>query len=321
MKSKSFMLMIVSMGFGLVAAIGISQVMVGKSKPQQPAIQMSPILVAKTDVDIKSELTADNVTIENWPASIVPENAATKIEDITENEMVTISRLSKGMPIVKSAILPKSQVGLISIPEGYKVVAIKVNGDDTIAGLLSPGDRVDVIGLFKRSDRSQTTRTFLKGLRVFSIGNRTSAAIERSKGGTGSAIVGVLVTEKQSEEIYFVQRTGQIKLALRGEETDSDTEPQSILDIMETAQEAAEPEDTGPRMIVDMNLKPGSQGSMIVWTGPDAEKINFQSGDVPQRNGASERRMPDELMDEAMGDSDGSEGIERGLQQDQYLSR
>ena len=321
MKSKSFMLMIVSMGFGLVAAIGISQVMVGKNKAQQPAIQMAPILVAKTDVDIKALLTEENVTIENWPASIIPENAATDIEEIKDN--VTMSRLSKGMPIMKSAIINKSQGGKINIPDGFKVVAIKVNADDTLNGLLSPGDRVDVIGLFKRSDRTQTTRTFLKGLRVFSIGNQTVAIADRSKGGGGSAIVGVIVTEKQSEEIYFVQRTGQIKLALRGEETVNDTKPENINDIMETESFAEEkPADLNvPKVIVDRNMRAGSQGSMIVWQGRSPEKINFQSGSVPISEGSNERKRSSEANEEDFGDSDGSEDIDRGLEQDQYLSR
>ncbi len=319
MKSKSFMLMIVSMGFGLVAAIGISQVMVGKNSTA-PEIQMGPVLVAKTDVDIKDLLTEENVTIENWPVTIIPENAATKIEDIADK--VTSSRLSKGMPIVISATKGKNE-DIIRIPEGFKVVAIKVNADDTLAGLLSPGDRVDVIGLFKRADRTQTTRTFLKGLRVFSIGNRMDAYDDRTNNENSSAIVGVLVTEKQSEEIYFVQRTGQIKLALRGEETRSDTEPESIADIMEEGENATEEivDVDAPKTIFDKSMAPGTQGAMIVWRGPDAEKIHFQNNDIPIRGSGSRERAPsreDEVSEE---DFNGSEDIDRGLEQDQYLSR
>ena len=46
MKSKSFMLMVLSMGFGLVAAIGISQVLGQKSANAEPEKAMGPVIVA-----------------------------------------------------------------------------------------------------------------------------------------------------------------------------------------------------------------------------------------------------------------------------------
>ena len=81
MKSKSFMLMILSMGFGLIAAIGISQVM-GRSKgSNQPAQKMAPVLVAADHLDMNVLLTEENVKIENWPEAIIPEDAAVALED------------------------------------------------------------------------------------------------------------------------------------------------------------------------------------------------------------------------------------------------
>ncbi len=51
MKSKSFMLMILSMGFGLIAAIGISQVMGRNNGPAVKAPKMGPVLVAADHLD------------------------------------------------------------------------------------------------------------------------------------------------------------------------------------------------------------------------------------------------------------------------------
>ena len=157
MKSKSMMLMVLSMGFGLIAAIGISQVM-GRSSSAQPAVKMGSVLVAADDVDIHQKLTEENVKIENWPANIIPEDAITSLEEITETKQIVLSRLSKGMPIVQSqCITEKEHINNgKQIPEGFKVVAIKVSGDDTISGLLKPGDKVDVIGFFKKKVNGET---------------------------------------------------------------------------------------------------------------------------------------------------------------------
>ena len=45
MKSKSLILMVVSLGFGLIAAIGISQVM-GNNKQVEPTVERAQVLVA-----------------------------------------------------------------------------------------------------------------------------------------------------------------------------------------------------------------------------------------------------------------------------------
>lgn len=234
MKSKSFMLMVLSMGFGLVAAIGISQVLGQKSANAEPEKEHGPVIVAAMDLDPNSRLTEENVKIENWPLDIVPDDAATSLDDI--EDMVNRNRLGKGMPIQKSVIVNEKSVASLSIPSDMKVVAIKVPSDDLFGGLLSPGDKVDVIGLFTKRDKknpnriNQTSKTFLRGLQVFSINNSMKSVETREDSptaGTNSAVVGVLATEEQAEAMYYVQRTAQIKLTLRGDEATNDDDIES----------------------------------------------------------------------------------------------
>lgn len=336
MKSKSFMLMILSMGFGLIAAIGISQVM-GRSKANAtPITEMGPVLVAADHLDMREDLTVDNVKIENWPVNIIPEDAATNIEEI--EEMVVLTRLSKGMPIVKSTIINKKEAGTISIPEGFKVVAVKVSGDSNIGGLLEPGDKVDVIGLFKRRNNlgqtQQTTRTFLKALRVFSVNNQMTAREDRQQNSSsGSAIVGVLVTEKQSEEIYYVQRTGEIKLVLRGDHVASDDEVEDLSDIIEGWDNIGDVEeevqtasdDSSSTYFPKFNMGNKTQAvSMTVWHADSPEVVTFQPGQLPSNaNTAPNPNYRDSSYDEDGDEADevdsaGSDDVDRGFEQDQY---
>lgn len=326
MKSKSFMLMILSMGFGLIAAIGISQVMGRSAGNAAPATIMGPVLVAADHLDMNILLTPENVKIENWPANIIPEDAATTLEEI--NDMVIRTRLSKGMPIVKSTLINKNQRNDLTIPEGFKVVAIKVSGDDMIGGLLNPGDKVDVIGLFKRrnslNEIQTTTRTFLKALRVFSVNNKMTASDDRQNNtGSGSAIVGVLVTEKQSEEIYYVQRTGEIKLVLRSDYMEGDDDVESLADIMDwddlDDDQQADEEDSKPSIFT--SLPSGQQApTMIVWEGNSPTKVVFQAGSIPTRSGAPSSMPSLEEDDYDEEDFDDSEEIDRSLDEDQYPS-
>ena len=317
MKSKSMMLMVLSMGFGLIAAIGISQVM-GRSSSAQPAVKMGSVLVAADHLDIHQLLTEENVKIENWPANIIPEDAVTSLEDITDK--VVLSRLSKGMPIVGSQCISKKehiQNGL-AIPEGFKVVAIKVSGDDTISGLLKPGNKVDVIGFFKTrgsgGETQTTSKTFLKALRVWSVDGSRRASRDEGGSGGGNAIVGVLVNEKQSEDIYFAQKTGSIKLVLRGDYVEGDDEVEDLDDLMNWGKDSdgAEDEDMAKEVMVSAGSSSKQPAArMVIWERGSPREITFAPNQLPTESGSTAEPYSENDFGDDFGDEDGA-GDEAG---------
>lgn len=224
MKSKSIFLMAVSLGFGLVAAIGITQVM-GRSKTEAVAdVPKQTVLVAVDDLDINTELTAEMFTEEQWPTTMVPEGIATKFEDI-EGKVIT-SRAGKRGPIYLSNLLNKSEMNLKNIPAGYKLVCMSLGPDEHFGGLLQPGDVVDLIAVFKKTNNTApSSQTFLRKIRVFSIGSSTNKDPEAKNAPKGSTVVGLLLTEKQSEQVVLIQKIAVLKLALR---SNADTDEEAI---------------------------------------------------------------------------------------------
>ncbi len=219
MKSKSIFLIGISLAFGLVAAIGITQVMGRKTTETVETVEKVPVLVAIEDLDINTELKPEMFKVEEWPADLVPEGVVTTIEEI-ENKVVT-SRIGKKGPIYASNLVNKSDLREKQIPAGFKVIGVKLGADNHLSGLLEPGDLVDVIGVFKvRGPRGNgsTSRTFLRKIRVFSIASRMTKDIERDPSAKGDVIVGLLVTEKQSEQIVLVQKVADLQLAMRSTE-------------------------------------------------------------------------------------------------------
>lgn len=318
MKSKSFVLMTLSLGFGLIAALGITQVMGKNKQPKEPKVKMGQVVVAIEHLGHKVLLDKENVRVENWPEEIIPENAVRSLEEV--EEMAIMTRLSKGLPILKSDIVHKNKAMGIDIPPGFKVVAIKVSADDTIAGLLRPGDRVDVIGLFKNRDRGNNdtiSRTFLKGLQVFSVNSSMKATTsDRQQGGSkGSAIVGVLVNEKQSEDIVYVQKTGSIKLVLRGDEP-TDQELQDVEGVLARALDGKSKQEAKY-----VEVKKPDYEKMVIWVGQDYETVTFEPGRVPKAAFAADK-LPEgnsALSNGGrQGDSNVPEEITNEFEEDQY---
>lgn len=331
------MLMVLSMGFGLVAAIGISQVLGQKSANAEPEKEHGPVITAAEDLDPNTRLTEENVKIENWPLDIIPDDAATSLDDI--EDMVNRNRLGKGMPIQKSVIVNEKSVASLSIPRDMKVVAIKVPSDDLFGGLLSPGDKVDVIGLFSKRDKknqnriNQTSKTFLRGLQVFSINNSMKSVETREDSptaGTNSAVVGVLATEEQAEAMYYVQRTAQIKLTLRGDEATNDDDIESLEEIMGWNLIDEEEDETEPDQKVvsvdtdDSQIETIDPPTMTIWSGNTPENYTFAPGLLPQSTIPDINMAPlvpvntKDADDEDEANSDGSNEIDRNLEEDQY---
>ena len=324
MKSKSLILLVFSIGFGIVAAIGISQVMNGRVQAGPAEAPRGPVLLASADLSLYEELTEENVKLENWTLETIPPDAITSLEEITD--MVTTTRMAPGIPIVRTAIQHKNIGTSPVIPENMKVAAIRVAADDTIGNLLRPGHKVDVIGIFKGRDRitNQTTtssRTFLKALEVYSIGNKTTRDTTENANGNSNAssIVGLLVTQKQSEALIFVQDTGSIKLVLRGDDVENDGEVGQLEDLQEElagGNRSPEPGDNLP----ETQYEPESV-EMVIIRGSDVSTTKFngsgtaiQDGDEAEAEGSGSRLSSEERYTRPNDHSDN----DRGIDDDQY---
>lgn len=323
MKSKSMILMFVSLGFGLIAAIGISQVMGNNQGPAQPTRSMTPVLVAVDHLPLHAKLTEENVRIDHWPSDIVPEDAATDLAEIAEQAVMT--GVAKGMPILKKDIKPYANISRLPIPPGFKVVAIKVSADDTISGLLRPGDHVDVIGVFKTREAGQTvsiSKTFLKSVSVFNVDDSFHNEGPREAGNSkNNSIVGVLVNERQSEHLVLVQKVAQLKLALRGNNIDDD-EDTELAEMDEELKRllggGAAPQAEGDETQSEFRYVSKSEDfEQRVWNGSEmVTYIHGQDGSITQEGGEATpfgTANPDGAADNAK-----SRDLDSDLEEDQY---
>lgn len=320
MKSKSIVLMIVSLGFGLIAAIGISQVMGKGGGPAEPAVQRGQVIVASADLKAGDDLTEENVSIEHWPLEVIPEDACRELEQIKHKKIST--RLRKSMPVVVSDTVNKNDWETVTIPPGFKLCAIKVSAEDSLSGLLQPGNRVDVIGVVNvRSNnpkqRGQTevvSETFLKNIEVFSINGRmrNTGTIEANG---GSVIVGVLVTEQQSELIVLVQKVAKLRLVLRGDDEES-TDSEQFTDYADFYNSVfGETEDFGEGEEAAEDEVDQNTYTTRVWGSGGYSEVQFV-GNRRVTPAEESNSFVDDNDDSA--DYDQSDEIESGLEEDQY---
>lgn len=290
MKSKSLVMLFVSLGFGLIAAIGISQVMGRNKGTGEAAVQMVPVVVARTAINHESKFDETTVGVDEWPVNLVPEGALSSLDQL-EN-MVIATPLTRGLPILETNLVESSKVVSVPIPPGKKVMGLPLDAEDHMNGLLRPGDRVDIVGVFKDTVNNQevsSPRTFMKNIKIFSVGDsfKRDLTMEKS-GGSGKVNVGVLVNEKESEILALALGSNtKLKFLMRA---DTGSEEVEIVDdpyikrLLDKSREAeAEVLDQGKSdegmlaNLINQAIENSAAHQMVIWQGSEPEIIRFDS--------------------------------------------
>ena len=223
MRAKSMVLILIALGCGLVASIAISQVMERGSKSANAGLETVPIYVASTDIDVNEQLSATNVRVEEWPKSKLPEGAVKDLKDA--NERFARVRFYAGEPILVAKLVNEIEGPAVKIPDGHRVCSMKVQMDTAIAGLVNPGDRVDIFGYFKegRGIPKTGTREILKNVRVFAVNDQTDQEVDQQGQSIAAKTVSLLVKQDQVARLMLAIELGTMRLALRRPNEESDS--------------------------------------------------------------------------------------------------
>ncbi|MGD9644118.1 MAG: Flp pilus assembly protein CpaB [Pirellulales bacterium] len=319
MRSKSILLLALALGCGLVASIGISQLMDARNRGADLG-DRQPVFVALADVNANDELTAQNIKLEEWPKNIVPAGALTQLEDV-EGKRSRV-KIYAGEPILSSKLLgPNESVGAAKdIPPGYRVAHVRVDGTTGSNNLILPGDRVDVL-VFRSTGgndmQATASKIVLQDIKVFAVDTQTETEFTKSKDDQTEPMtaktISLLVTPRQAEILHAAtEMSGSTRLVLRNPEDDTHytSDGATIADIFgpdepadrkaEDGEKTAESSDkehndltawlsgqkgqqqVTPPPVPGLPQPMGPRGKMIVMYGSELMQVDFPSdGGLP----------------------------------------
>lgn len=223
MKFKSILLLAVAVGCGLVAMVGVQQVLTGPKDSNSSNV--TPVLVATSEVPPGTPLDDTNTMFKNWPSDAIPPGAVTKKEEYEERAYKVA--MVPGEIVMKTKLGEKGVFGASTdIPSGMRVVTVPVNLTKTHSGLIMPGDRVDVIVTYKarvQNEQVSKAKTVLEFIKVFATDNLRRGDVTATEAGDMHVKnISLLVTPEQANLLMLAETKGQLTLALR-HKTDSDT--------------------------------------------------------------------------------------------------
>lgn len=221
MRGKSGVLLIVALGCGMVASVGISQVVIEKQEGAE-TIEMVEILVATKDIDVSEKITAENIRLEKWPQDRLPEGAIIKLDEV-ENRFAN-QRLYEGEPILHRKLMDSQESVALKIPPGHRVFDLSVDDKTGGMGYIQPGDRVDVIGFFPSTSGTSPgqTQTVLRAVSVFGVDGNTIRSTGEGDKKKAASTIQLLIQDSQQEVMTTAAALGQMRVSLCPPGTDKD---------------------------------------------------------------------------------------------------
>lgn len=224
MRAKSLILIFIALGCGLIASIGISQIM-EKDVATANVIETVDVYVARTDLDINTRLSAENVQLEQWPKGKTPGGVVSQLDQLEDK--YSLHRMYAGEPILVRKLSDQATGPSHTIPAGYRVATVRVQVDEAGGGLAKPGDRVDIIAFLRKGrDVPMTmTKTILRNVRVFAVNDQTERSLDDKGRSVTVKTLSLLVKRDQVETLTLATELGRLRMALRrpGDEADDES--------------------------------------------------------------------------------------------------
>lgn len=229
--------MVVAIACAVVAGFLVSQVMQG-TYSKEP---VKPVVVAASSVPAGQLLRKEDLRVAHWPRSSVPLGAFAEVDAVLKVSGIPLIPFVPGEPVLASH-LSKPSTGLGIAPllaEGKRAMSIATDNPVTLARLLYPGARVDVLVTMQRhangTGQNASTRVVLQDVKVLAVGEdidpltvaeRRRAARQQKEESVGSGgadpdsretrgVITLEVSPVESERLALATREGKVDVVLR----------------------------------------------------------------------------------------------------------
>lgn len=221
-------------GLALVIALGTAHVTRSWLASQRAALaaQMKKpekaaprILVAAKDLATGSFIRADDLQWQAWPDDQINDHYLREDKDPGAQQSLSGAvvrlRIAAGEPLTDGRVIKPGERGFLAavLGPGMRAVSVAVTATSGVAGLVFPGDRVDLVLSHGIKDAAapdlpqrMVSETVITDIRVLAIDQTTD---DKDGKPVLAKTVTFEVTPKQVEAIQVASELGQLSLSLR----------------------------------------------------------------------------------------------------------
>ncbi|MET0534241.1 MAG: Flp pilus assembly protein CpaB [Steroidobacter sp.] len=232
-------LMTIAMGAGALFAAGgaaylandyIEGTVAARQAQLASGYEPVKVIVANQDLEPGAFLDASTVSIREIPREFVASAAASADEWSDLKGRVITFPVKSGEPVLRTYLAQEPGAGFSAqLPAGQRALTFQVSDESSIAGLLQPGDRIDLFFTTTNGNESVTI-PLLYDITVAATGVRTvtnSTQVPEGQALTYTTIT-VTVPPGDAAKITLAQEAGKITVTLRQREDDDPTRIERI---------------------------------------------------------------------------------------------
>ena len=195
---------------------------------------------------ISNQTAYQTLRFVEWPKSAVPPGAFTSNEELLgengESERTVLRAIEPGEPVLKNKVSGFGERVRVAtqVAEGKRAFTIPIDAVSGVAGLIAPGDRVDIL-LTRSIDRNLTTSVILQNILVIATDQVANTESTRAR---VAATATVEVDPTEAQKLALSQQVGRLTLTLRGmnEAIAAPAGPVGIEDLPDQPEAVAQPE-------------------------------------------------------------------------------
>jgi pilus assembly protein CpaB len=184
--------------------------------PVQPQIAMGTVVVAAQPLRFGMELSSQQLKEAPWPEAAIPEGATRTIAEMLKGpeRRVVIAPMEANEPVLTAKITGPGQRAILSsiLSPGMTAVSIPLNETQGVAGLVMPGDRVNVMLTRTLADERSYTDLLLQDVRVMAI---DQVIDQRSEKPSSIRSATLEVMPQDAKRIALAGTMGSMSLMLR----------------------------------------------------------------------------------------------------------
>lgn len=176
------------------------------------------VIVASTNLRPGTFLSSQTVAVREVPRAFLHSDAVLAESWQTIASRVVAHAVKSGEPVLRSHLAQDVRAGFSSqLAQGTRALTFPVDDQSSIAGMLAPGDHIDLFFTTTAGNES-VTLPLLVNVPVIATGIRTAtnaAYLDEKRYGSQYNTVTVSVTPDEAAKITLAQDAGKITIALR----------------------------------------------------------------------------------------------------------
>jgi Flp pilus assembly protein CpaB len=264
-----FFFMLFSVLGGSLFYLSISQKVAPKPTDVSSIVKVVDVIVPLRDMKAGSELDPAFFGVESRPETSVSSKTLRNIENI-KGKYAAFDIIS-GQPLLVDFVTDRRPSTVIQnrIPEGFRMVTIRVDATSSVEGWARPGARVDVTWIGAQSGEP-VAKVVVEAAEILSYNGGAGSAegsSNQEEGVGAPSTVSLLVTKDDSLKIQLSQTTGRLSLSLRTDkDLDTTAEKPSIGmgDVIRSTEDKGRCREARKRGIIDQTKANGDIEKMVL---------------------------------------------------------